>query len=241
MSGSRRLYLGDARDVLRTIRPEVDAVITDPPFGILAQFGSQRTRGGYADGTLKGTRRLQFDWDGPDTRQMVQEVLALALDYCREVASCFVFCGFDTAEAYALPARDLAFTVKPACWVKEHPPPAGNRNRWPSAFELAYYGYRGPAYFGDRDPARANVFTADALRNGQPGKTGHPTQKPLGLMKRLVESLVPPGGLVLDPFMGSGTTGQACDETGRRFIGIEINPAYFTMAEQRLGGKKGQR
>lgn len=65
-------------------------------------------------------------------------------------------------------------------------------------------------------------------------RTEHPTQKPLALMRELVERFTQVGDVVLDPFMGSGTTGEACVERGRRFIGIELNPAYFALAEPRI-------
>lgn len=63
----------------------------------------------------------------------------------------------------------------------------------------------------------------------------HPTQKPVALMGWMMDLLgVPPGAIVLDPYMGSGTTGLACLETGRRFIGIESDPVHFATAERRL-------
>ncbi len=63
---------------------------------------------------------------------------------------------------------------------------------------------------------------------------GHPTPKPLRLMKMLIDRITQPGATILDPFMGSGTTGVACIETGRNFIGIEKDAGYFAVAEQRL-------
>jgi hypothetical protein len=62
----------------------------------------------------------------------------------------------------------------------------------------------------------------------------HPCQKPLPLMRELVERLTAPGALVLDPFAGSGTTGLACRQTDRRFVGAEINPDYAVVARRRL-------
>ncbi len=125
-------------------------------------------------------------------------------------------------------------TPKPGSWVKECPPPAGAGNWWPSGFEHAVYAYRSGAWFGDTDPKRSNVWLADSYRFGQPGKEDHPTQKPLDLMSRLVRSIVAPGALALDPFMGSGTTGVAAVNLGRKFIGIEIEPKYFDIACRRI-------
>ncbi len=66
----------------------------------------------------------------------------------------------------------------------------------------------------------------------------HPTQKPLGLMRWIVSTT--PARTVLDPFMGSGTTGVACVELGRRFVGIEINPEYFDIARRRIDDAQKQ-
>jgi site-specific DNA-methyltransferase (adenine-specific)/modification methylase len=67
----------------------------------------------------------------------------------------------------------------------------------------------------------------------KPAGGEHPNEKPIGLIKYIVET-VPKNGIVLDPFMGSGTTGVACVELGRRFIGIEINEKYFEIACKRI-------
>ena len=63
---------------------------------------------------------------------------------------------------------------------------------------------------------------------------GHPTQKPIALMSLLIEKFTKPGQTVFDPYMGSGTTGVACMNLGRNFIGCEIDPGYFAIAEKRI-------
>lgn len=68
----------------------------------------------------------------------------------------------------------------------------------------------------------------------------HPTQKPLKLVRELIERYTKPGATVLDPFMGSGTTGVACVQTGRSFIGIEIDPTYYAIAERRIAEAQQQ-
>ena len=65
-------------------------------------------------------------------------------------------------------------------------------------------------------------------------KRVHPTQKPIELMKRIIEDFTKPGDLIVDPFCGSGTTGIACNITDRRFIGIEIDPKYAKISEERV-------
>lgn len=225
------LYRGDCLAVLADLpAASVDTVITDPPYATINRFGEIRTNGWGKN----GTRRLQFDWDNPEVACAVALRLAASIRLVNVEGSAFVFCGFDSAAAYSEPFRRLGFTVKPAAWVKKCPPPAAPGNWWPSAFELAFYGYRKRAWFGDHDAKRANVFVSDSYCHGQPGKVKHPTQKPLALVERIVTALCPPGGVVLDPFLGSGTTALACLRTGRRCIGIEKDAKYLRIAVRRL-------
>jgi site-specific DNA-methyltransferase (adenine-specific) len=198
--GDATLYMGDCREILPSLG-KVDAVVTDPPYGIPHQFGIQK------GASRRGSRRLQFGWDGDG----VTDAVLLACAVCAGMASAQLwFCGLHQASYIADIFLDADLTPKAGSWVKECPPPAGAGNWWPSGFEHAVYAYRSGAWFGDRDPKRSNVWLADSYRFGQPGKVDHPTQKPLGLISRLVRSVVRPGGVALDPFMGSGTTGVAC-------------------------------
>lgn len=69
----------------------------------------------------------------------------------------------------------------------------------------------------------------------------HPTEKPLSLIKQLVSNSTKQGDTILDPFMGSGTTGVACQQLNRNFIGYEISPDYFKIAEKRINEAKAQK
>ena len=96
------------------------------------------------------------------------------------------------------------------------------------------YAYDSGAWFGDADPKRRNVWVGDALRAGNSERVGHPTQKPLGLMRHIVAGVVRPGGVVLDPFAGSGTTLLAAKQLGRGGIGIEQSAEYVEIARRRI-------
>lgn len=220
------LYCGDARDVVPSLGV-VDSVVTDPPFGIVNQFGFQHQKD-------DGVRRLQFAWDHPGTTLAVIQGLHEAFERTKPDGAAFVFCGGDQFGLIMEQVRRHSFTAKPAAWVKECPPPAGMGNWWPSAFELAVYGYRPGAWFGDDDPKRCNVFVADSYRHGQPGKVDHPTQKPISLMSRIVSAIVPPEGTVLDCFAGSGTTLVVAKLLGRKAIGVELEEKYCEVAVERL-------
>ncbi len=79
-----------------------------------------------------------------------------------------------------------------------------------------------------------NVWSFPSVPRKEKSLGGHPTQKPVALLKRMIECCTNPGDLVLDPFMGSGTTGVACVELKRKFVGIEIDPEYTAIASRRL-------
>jgi DNA modification methylase len=225
--GTVQLYLGDCLDVLPTLAPgSVDAVVTDPPYSIENEFGTQKRK--------DGTRSLQWSWDLQCTPEYIAERVGAAMDVLPSPGAVACWCGSDQVGVLMKAFRRRGFTPKMMAWVKKCPPPAMPGNWWPSGFELGLYGYRSGAWFGDDDPKRCNVWTHDSYRHGQPGKVDHPTQKPVVLMERLVKSIVPPEGLCMDGFMGSGTTGVACVRLGRRFIGIEIDPDYFAIAKHRI-------
>ena len=104
------------------------------------------------------------------------------------------------------------------------------------------YGYKPGAYFGDQSGTRKNMMVFDSYRHGiRAGeKVDHPTQKWLPMMAYLVNTIVPPSGTVIDPFMGSGTTGVAAIQLGRSFIGIERERKYFDIAVERISRAQAQ-
>jgi site-specific DNA-methyltransferase (adenine-specific) len=81
------------------------------------------------------------------------------------------------------------------------------------------------------DKDHNNLWVSKAPRNN--GKL-HPTQKPIDILERIIKTSSNPGDIVLDCFMGSGSTGVACVNTGRSFIGIELDPNYYSIAEERI-------
>ena len=82
---------------------------------------------------------------------------------------------------------------------------------------------------------RGDIFESFPIAfKAQAENAAHPTQKPVELMREIVRDFTLPNSLVLDPFMGSGSTGVAAAGLGRRFIGIEINPTYFDIARRRI-------
>jgi DNA modification methylase len=90
------------------------------------------------------------------------------------------------------------------------------------------------AWTSHRKAVRKFRWRWNGFLKEQPEERYHPTQKPLALMRWVVENYTPASGLVCDPFFGSGTTAVACVQTGRRFVGCEIDEGYFQIARRRI-------
>lgn len=228
--GDAELWHGDCREVLPML-PKVDAVVTDPPYELKMKCGTS---------TLYGTRVMQFDFDVPGvTRDVVIPALGLAFE---RADSFHCFCDPEQFAFIADVARANSMTPKPWVKLKACPPPPMPGNWWPSAFEMACYGYRSGAFFGDTGATRKNVMRFDSYRFGARSieKVDHPTQKWLPMIEYLVGCIVPPQGASLDPFMGSGTTGVACANLGRKFIGIELERKFFDTACERIENAQRQ-
>lgn len=190
--GDCTLYLGDCRDILPTLGP-VDAVVTDPPYGIASAW---KGGGGHGWGKARQEGALRNEWD--------DEVPgAEVFDLLRSMSREQVIWG---GNYFPLPPS--------RCWLVWNKP---ERNFSLAEAELAWTN-------------RDNVVRVIDSPRSEPGRL-HPTQKPVAVMAWSVEKTT---GTVLDPFMGSGTTGVACVNLGRKFIGIEREPSYFDIACRRI-------
>ena len=186
--GNATLYLGDSMEVLPTL-PKVDAVITDPPYGI----------GIAANPVRQMHERLDWDAATPD-----ESVLSAVI----QAGAVAVVWG---GNYFDLPPSQC-FLV----WDKVQP-----QDFSLAMCEQAWTNKKGPA----------KLYRQSVLSY----RKEHPTQKPVELMKWCIEqAAVPPRGTILDAFMGSGTTGVAAVQMGRKFIGIEREPKYFEIACRRI-------
>lgn len=205
--GDCTLYCGDCLEVLPHLGT-VDALITDPPFGIGRRKGTiskARNRNAY----------LSYDDTPENFTTLIVPRLKLALSLCKRA---IVTPG--TKRMFQCPApTDVGMFYQPAACGMTH---WGRMTVSP----LLFYG---------RDPRCGKTIQPIhwQLTERAP-KNGHPCPKPLGAVRWLVGRASLEGETVLAPFMGSGTTGVACAALGRRFVGIEIEPAYFEIACQRI-------
>jgi site-specific DNA-methyltransferase (adenine-specific) len=225
------IFCADCRDILPSL-PKVDLVLTDPQYGI--------SQPGVAHEGPPGKGVRSFDFFANDTKdyanRLALEAFKLTVPLCHQNASAYWWVGHYTFGPLVEAFESAGWKTRFLVWVKACPAPAPPGSGWPSAAELCVYGFReGRTWNHDGTNApRANVFVADSYRHGMPGKNGHPTQKPFAVITPLIVASSPEGGLVLDPFMGSGTTLEAAKKQGRRAIGIEIEERYCEIAAKRL-------
>jgi site-specific DNA-methyltransferase (adenine-specific) len=205
--GRARLLLGDCRDILPTL-PKVDAVVTDIPYEI-----SQESN---------GLRDLDFgDWDGDGSSELALAVLRSL----EKTPTILAWCAWQQLQAISEMFPNRA--KRPLCWFKTVQSPMNGQHMFLNSFETAYYGKLSGAYFGGH-------CVQSVWRGRPPIERDHPTQKPIELMKWCLDNVTAPQHAILDPFMGSGTTGVAAVQMGRNFIGIEREPKYFDIACKRI-------
>ena len=191
--GDATLYLGDCAQVLQQLDP-VDAVITDPPYGIGQDGGAQRTRGS------KRINGEKMGWDNERPSQTIFELMEKSGDVR-------IYWGGNYFADYL-----------------------------PASMGWLYWEKRMGGDFADGELAWTSQNRALRQFSHYRKNKGdeHPTQKPVELMRWCIEMCKNNPQTILDPFMGSGTTGVAAVQMGRKFIGIEREPRYFDIACKRI-------
>jgi len=212
--GDATLYLGDCMDFFAEYPClKIGAVITDPPYGIGWDRVAEKDSG-RKPGTSAAKKGLYIS-SGWDDQPISIEVINKIID----MANVSIIWG---GNYYPLAASQ--------CW-------------------LVWDKQNGANQFADCELAWTNMakpvrkFTwmwNGMLRQGGEERNGHPTQKPLALMKWCIEQCNNNPDAILDPFMGSGTTGVAAIQMGRKFIGIEREPRYFDIACERISNAQKQ-
>ena len=213
--GDAELWLGDCREVLPGL-PKVDAVITDPPYGVDETHASH-----LSTVTLRNETpaRQALGFDGITA----EELQTLCAQWIEKAERWVVF-SCEWKHAHALPGL-----VRLGIWRKPDGAPQFTGDRPGTGWEAIAICHR----VGRK---RWNGGGRHAVWTFPKGTAtdGHPTQKPVALLSALVADFSDYGDCVLDPFMGSGTTGVACAQLGRKFIGIEREPKYFDIACRRI-------
>ena len=223
----------------------VDLVVADPPYGLGKDYGNDSDR-------LSGDAYLSF------SRRWIDAVIPKM----KADASFYVFLTWQySPEVFSYLKTRLAM-VNEIIWDRKVPSMGGSTRKFSSVHDTIGLFARSKDYYFNLDSVRIpydaetkrartrsifvgkkwlevgynpkDVWSVTRLHRQDPERQDHPTQKPLEIIERMVLASCPPQGLVLDPFMGSGTTAVAASKHGRRFVGFEVNPDYCATAKRRL-------
>lgn len=218
-----KIYNEDCLEGLRRLPDKsVDLVVTDPPYLIETKGGSL-----YKQPDKQYIQELEGIKDG-----FSEEVLDLLCRVMKKI-NCYFFCSqkqIIPLVKYFVEGKGCNWNL--LSWHKTNPVPAcGNKYLTDTEFIL-FFREKGVKVYGSFDTKR--TWYATPLNQADKKRFGHPTCKPINIMQNLIINSSLVGGVILDPFMGSGTTAVACMRNNRHYIGFELNEKYAEIAERRI-------
>ena len=208
------LLQGDCLEKMKDIPDgSVDMVLTDPPYGM--SFQSNHRKDKY-DKIANDNSLIWLD-------DFVSEIFRVMKDN----TAGYVFCSFHFIDKFKASLERLFKIKNILVWEKNNTSMGDLKGDFAPKIEFIIFIHKGRRLInGKRDP---NIF-----KFSRTGNKNHPTEKPVDLCEYLISKFSNDGDTIIDPFMGSGTTGVACKNLNRNFIGIELDKEYFKIAEKRI-------
>lgn len=207
-----KLMLGDCLERMKEIPDgSVDLVLTDIPYNEVNRLSS-------------GLRNLNKD-KADILLFNLEESLSECVRIC--TGSIYIFCGIEQISFIRSYFVERKLSTRLCIWEKSNPSPMNGTRLWLSGIESIVFARKPKATFNEH--CKNTVFRFPTVR----GKL-HPTMKPILLIEKLIKASSNEGDTVLDFTMGSGTTGVACKNLNRNFIGIELDEKYFEIAKKRI-------
>ncbi len=210
------LYNDDCMNVLKTLPDNsVNMLLTDIPYDEKLGFEN-----------LPSTSIRKFDRG--DANPLNFDLQEFLIQVNRIVTGSFyIFCGYSQIGLIRDAFISFGFTTRLGVWEKTNPSPVNGEKLWLSGVETCVFARKSNAIF--------NAFCKNTVWKFPRGDSvSHPTKKPLALFEYLVKTSSKENDTILDPCMGSGTSGIVCKLHNRNFIGIEISEKYFSLAKRRI-------
>lgn len=214
-----KLYQGDCLEIIGGLPDKsIDMILSDPPYG-MGYKSNYRTQSHKAIANDKS-----LDWLDP--------FFALAYDKAKDNTAHYIFCSWHNVDLFKQAAERNNFKVCDLIvWEKNNTGMGDLKGTFAPKCEFILHIKKGKRHIeGTRDP--------NIIRYPRTDNKLHPTQKPVGLCEYLISKFSKQGETILDPFMGSGTSGIAALNMGRDFIGIELDSDYYAIAERRINEAK---
>ena len=223
------LQNGSCLDFIKTLPDSsVDLIVTDPPYRTISGGNkSEKWKSGYAKSVLHRNDGKIFDNNNIDIEDWIGECYRVLKDSTH----IYIMTNLLNLSHYMNVIQEAGFEIHNLLvWEKN----TANANRWyMKNCEYTIFARKGAAKTIN-NPSSKTVHTFPNIV----GNKNHPTEKPVELMKFYIENSSNEGDVVLDPFMGGGSTGVACKQLGRDFIGYEIDEKYFNIAKERIENTK---
>lgn len=219
------IFNGDCLEIMKDIpNRSVDLVVTDPPYKLETQGGgfyakNKSTQRTYLN-DLKDINCCEFD---------PIEFLDVLKNKLKKFYGYF-FCNKTLLTPYIQYAIDNKYNYDVMVMAKSNPIPSFNNHHLSDLEYIVMIREKGSYFSKHKEIDDFRKFFLTSC-----GKGIHPAQKPVNLLERFIRVSSQENDLILDPFMGSGSTGVACLNTKRNFIGIELNKKYFDIANEKLG------
>lgn len=223
----------------------IDLLIADPPYGLGKDYGNDSDK-------LESVQYLQW----------MEQWIDAALPKLKANASLYIFLTWRYAPEVFVLLKQRLTMMNEIIWDRRVPSMGGGTRRFSSVHDTIGFFVKARDYHFDLDAVRIpydaetkkarsrsifvgakwlelgynpkDVWSVSRLHREHRERADHPTQKPLEIVERMVRASCPPGGVVLDPFLGSGTSAVAAKRCGRDFVGFELNREYCALIEQRL-------
>ncbi len=229
MEENSKLYLGDSYKLIKKIpSASIDLILTDPPYNL-----SQ-----YSTGNIKFTWRTDInndlaEWDKNFDPAKIKDDFIRIL---KPTGNIFAFCSYNLIGRWHEIFDPIFDTFQFFIWHKTNPVPKFRKAGFLNSCEMIVCMWnKGHTWNFGKQSEMHNFFESSICMGPERlHYPKHPTQKPIKLLKHLIKIASNEGDIVLDPFMGVGSTGIAAVNSGRKFIGIEIEKEYFDAAEKRL-------
>jgi len=241
-----RIFCEDALAGLARIPDaSIDLILTDPPYNLGKDYGNDSDQLSVED---------YLAW--------TETWIDAAIPKLKDNGSLYIFLTWRHAPEIFVMLKKRMTMMNEIIWDRRVPSMGGSTRSFSSVHDTIGFFAKRKDYYFDLDAVRIpydaatkkarsrsifvgakwleigynpkDLWSVSRLHREHAERVDHPTQKPLEIIERMVKASCPPDGVVLDPFMGSGTTAVAARRTGRHFAGFELNPAYCEIARARL-------
>lgn len=224
-----KLYNGDCLEVMKNMPDKsVDCIITDPPYE-LSNHGYGKTE--LSNRKIVKDKHIDFISNGFDYDTVFNEFIRIC-----KVPNFLIFCSNSQVSKIMSWFESKKLKTTLLIWHKTNPVPLCNGKHLSDVEFVVYVRGKG-ATFNNNTPFKykSKVYSSPLVSNKN---RLHPTQKSVEQLSQYIELHSNEGDVIFDPYMGSGSTGVACQNTNRNFIGIELDENYFKIAQERLNNSQ---